>query len=385
MKILLIEDDQFTSSLLAATLSAHHYVVDQISDGAAGLELAVQWHYDLILLDVLLPSLSGIEVCRQLRNRGCQTPILVLTTQDSNQAVVAGLDAGADDYVAKSCDQSQLLARVRALLRRSGGPSLPPLLTWGGLCLNPASAQVRYNHQPVALRPKEYSLLELFLRYPHRIHSRSTIIDHLWTIDETPVEGSVTNLIKDLRQRLRLAGMSTDLIETVYGLGYRLKPAPEAAPQPSPREDQASPSSREPAALVAIQQISDRFRLSLSQRITSLETAVQALQPASQSQRDAIRTEVHKLAGGLGTFGYEQAAKTAQAIEDLLEAGPEATLASQIFQLLQRLRQDLGLGSGAVSRPQPVAAGFETGFEIGFEIGSEKVSGSGRRQGRRAG
>lgn len=408
MRLLIIEDDQSTSSLLAATLSAHHYVVDVIDDGAAGLELAIQWDYDLILLDILLPSLNGVEVCRQLRDRGCRTPILILTSQDSNQAVIAGLDAGADDYVGKSCEHSQLLARVRALLRRSS-PSSTPVLTWGALCLDPALAQVTYSGRPVALRPKEYNLLELFLRCPQRIHSRSSIIDHLWAMDEPPVEGSVTNLIKDLRQRLKAAGMETNLIETVYGLGYRLKSAPPTRILPPQRPSQASVPNSTPlpsgllqqpanlattnlastnlatidlastnlattdliatdliatdlttnnlatadlavtnlastnlatADLAAIQQIGQRFRKSLNQRITTLETAVQTLQSDSSQQREAIR-EAHKLAGGLGTFGYGRAARTAQRIEHLLETGPVP--ASQLSPLLQQLRRQLGL------------------------------------------
>jgi DNA-binding response OmpR family regulator/HPt (histidine-containing phosphotransfer) domain-containing protein len=379
MRLLIIEDDSFTSSLLATTLSAHHHVVDVIADGAAGLELATQWNYDLILLDILLPSLNGIEVCRQLRNRGCQTPILVLTSQDSNQAVITGLDAGADDYVAKSCEQSQILARVRALLRRGSGPASAPMLTWEGLCLDPSLAQVTYSHKPVMLRPKEYSLLELFLRHPQRIHSRSSIIDHLWAMDEMPVEGSVTNLIKDLRQRLRSAGMKTDLIETVYGLGYRLrrqtKPesspesSPEFSPETHPRPSRPGSRGGDPLQdsidLTAIQQISERFRVSLNQRITSLELMVQSLKTSDWQQREAVRAEAHKLAGGLGTFGYERAAQTAQTIEHLLEAGSKVPSASQLSQLLKQLRQDLVLSCDGA---KPWAGRMQQGQERGEKV-----------------
>jgi len=340
MKILLIEDDQHTSELLSATLSAHRYAVDTIADGSAGLEMAVQWRYDLILLDVLIPSLNGIEVCRRLRNQGCQTPILMLTTQDSNEDVIVGLDAGADDYVAKSCASSQLLARVRALLRRSGTASVSPVLTWGQLCLDPAAALVTYSQQPISLRPKEYSLLELFLRHPHRIFSRSAIIDHLWSMEETPVEGAITNLIKDLRQRLKASGIEADLIETVYGLGYRLKTAPaenrktlEHNKTVPKKEDKvpilqsvAAPAlednwdDRSQRGTTAIQQIAVRFRVSLKQRIAVLKTAERSLQLGdfSLKQHEAAQKEAHKLAGGLGTFGYIKASQIAQTIEQLL-------------------------------------------------------------------
>jgi len=360
MKILFIEDDQPTSDLLSATLSAHRYAVDAIVDGAAGLDMAARWSYDLILLDVLLPTLNGVEVCRRLRAQGCQTPILMLTTKDSDEDIIAGLDAGADDYVAKSCTSSQLLARVRALLRRGGNTSSPPILTWGLLCLDPALVRVTYNQQEITLRPKEYNLLELFLRYPHRILSRSKIIDHLWSIEEPPVEGSVTNLIKDLRRRLKSAGMDTELIETVYGLGYRLKTAlsEDSTAQPVLVVDwDDNWKSREQRGIATIQQIADRFRVSLEQRISVLEAVGRSLQAGylCPQQRTVAQTEAHKLAGGFGTFGYARASEVAQAIERLLEdqvgnqvedhlenkVSQETRLAHQFIRLLEELKQEL--------------------------------------------
>jgi DNA-binding response OmpR family regulator len=121
VKILLVEDDEHTCELVSATLEAHRYAVDVVTDGEAGLEMALQWPYDLMLLDVMLPRLNGIEVCRRLRSKSCQTPILILTTRGASEDVIAGLDAGADDYVVKSCEPDQLMARVRALLRRGNG------------------------------------------------------------------------------------------------------------------------------------------------------------------------------------------------------------------------------------------------------------------------
>lgn len=346
MKVLLIEDDADTSALLTAQLTAHRYAVDAVADGSAGLELAARWNYDLILLDIVIPKLNGIEVCRQLRAQGCSTPVLMLTIKDANEDVIAGLDAGADDYVIKSCESSQLLARMRALLRRSRNSLASPVLTWGTLCLDPTLARVTYEDAEVALRPKEYSLLELFLRHPQRLFSRSAIIDQLWSIEETPVEGSVTTLIKDLRQRLKAAGMNVDLIETVYGLGYRLRPAPEtdtanqtaATPQP---EDQPQPES---AGVQKIQQITERFQHSLNQRILALETVAQRLQTGdlSQQQQQTACTEAHKLAGGLGTFGCVGASEIAQRIEHLLATESlSPQVGNQFTQLLAELKQAL--------------------------------------------
>ena len=366
MRILLVEDDPQTSEMITMTLLSQHYVVDAIADGAAGLEMAAQWGYDVILLDLLLPTLNGIEICRRLRRQGCKTPILMLTQKNSTADIVAGLDAGADDYLCKTSDASQLLARVRALLRRSGSISPSPLLTWGDLCLDPATARVTYRQTAIALRPKEYALLELFLRYPRRVLSRSAIIEHLWTVDETPVEGVVTNLIKDLRQRLKAAGMAIDLIETVYGLGYRLHEAPAKHSSPMPcsnsptlsgdvsGEDDVNctvaqmPSSTSLASL-KIAQIRQRFHSSCQQRLCQLELAMRSLQTGTLTleQRQITRQEIHKLAGGLGTFGEEKASVIAQAMEDLLldSIQQESLLLERLPQLLQQLQQSLSFPS----------------------------------------
>ncbi|HEY9660174.1 MAG TPA: response regulator [Allocoleopsis sp.] len=362
MKVLLIEDDIHTSERLSATLSAHHYAVDTIADGASGLDLATQWNYDLIVLDVLLPKLNGVEVCRRLRTQGCRTPILMVTVKNSDEDVIAGLDAGADDYVAKSCASPQLLARVRALLRRSATAPSSPVLTWGLLCLDPASAKVTYNEKEIALRPKEYSLLELFLRYPYRILSRSSIIDHLWSIEAPPVEGSVTNLVKDLRQRLKSAGMDTDLIETVYGLGYRLKTAPAESSKTEEVEIENRRSEKNITSLslvgnqnddwnisnqrgiTLINRATQRFQQSLEKRIATLERLERSLQTGNLNwqQQIAAQEEVHKLAGGLGTFGYDRASEIAQSIEQLMAAEHFNSLSAHKFiELLEALKQEL--------------------------------------------
>jgi len=202
------------------------YTVEQAADGVIARELAAMWNYDLIMLDINIPRLDGISLCRQLREQGASTPILMLTAQAGDEDVITGLDAGADDYVTKPFEVSQVLARVRALLRRGARASTIPSLVWGQLCLDPTLAQVTYDGQVVPLTPKEYSLIELFLRHPQRVFSRSTILDHLWTIDDSPTEGAVTNLVKDLRNRLKRSGVVEHVIQTVYGLGYRLRDMP---------------------------------------------------------------------------------------------------------------------------------------------------------------
>jgi DNA-binding response OmpR family regulator len=221
MKLLLVEDNRQLAEQLADTLSEHHYVVDVARDGEEGWELAQLVPYDLLMLDVSLPRLDGVSLCRRLRSRGSQTPILMLTAHDSCADKVMGLDAGADDYLAKPILLNELTARLRALLRRNVR-ELTPILAKGKLQLDPVAMQVTYDSAPVKLSPKEYLLLELFLRNSQRIYSRKAIMDQLWGLDaDLPGEDTVKAHIKGLRNRLKLFGVQ-DLIQSVYGVGYRL-------------------------------------------------------------------------------------------------------------------------------------------------------------------
>ena len=225
MKLLLVEDDERVAEALAEDLTDQNYVVDVASDGEAGWELVEVFAYDLLLLDVALPKLSGVSLCERLRSCGYSMPILLLTGRDTSEDKIMGLDAGADDYVVKPFDLQELAARIRALLRR-GGSTMPPVLEWGDLNLDPGTCEVTYVGQPLHLTPKEYCLLELFLRHGRRVFSRSAILEQLWSFESPPEEETVKAHIKGLRQKLKLVGAPVDFIETVYGLGYRLTPNP---------------------------------------------------------------------------------------------------------------------------------------------------------------
>lgn len=225
MRILLVEDDERIADALAEDLTDQHYTVDVAYDGRAGLELNDAFIYDLILLDLMLPEIDGIAVCRQLRAQGCYTPVLMLTARDTTTDKVLGLDAGADDYMVKPFELEELSARIRALLRR-GNAALPPVLEWENLRLDPNTCEVSYRGQFLALTPKEYQLLELFLRNGRRVFSRTQILDHLWSFDAPPAEDTVKMHIRGIRQKLKAVGAPGDLIETVYGLGYRLAQNP---------------------------------------------------------------------------------------------------------------------------------------------------------------
>ncbi|NJL87946.1 MAG: response regulator transcription factor [Leptolyngbyaceae cyanobacterium SM1_1_3] len=222
MRILLVEDDERIADALAEELSDQHYVVEVAYDGEAGWDLADSFDFDLILLDVMLPKIDGVVLCQKLRSKGNLTPILMLTARDTIGDRVVGLDAGADDYLVKPFDLQELSARIRALIRR-GGASVPPVLTWGELNLDPSTYEVFHQGERVPLSPKEYSILELFLRHQRRVFSRAQIVEQLWSYEVMPEEATVKAHIRGLRQKLKAAGAPDDLIETVYGLGYRLK------------------------------------------------------------------------------------------------------------------------------------------------------------------
>jgi DNA-binding response OmpR family regulator len=222
MRILLVEDDANLAEALAEAIADQRYAVDIVTDGESAWEQIRILEYDLILMDVMLPKLDGIHLCKRLRSHSYQMPILMITARDTSTDKVIGLDAGADDYMVKPVDLPELLARIRALLRRNSS-SVSPTLEWGNLRLDPATYDVTYNGQTLRLTSKEFSLLELLLRNERRILSRRVIIEHIWSMTNPPEEETVKAHVKSLRKKLRAVSAPDDLIETVHGIGYRLK------------------------------------------------------------------------------------------------------------------------------------------------------------------
>ncbi|HEY9743138.1 MAG TPA: response regulator transcription factor [Coleofasciculaceae cyanobacterium] len=222
MRILLVEDDDRIAQPLAEDLRHQYHVVDVAEDGLKGWECAQSVSYDLILLDLMLPRLDGLTLCKRLRSAGCIAPILMLTARDTTTDKVIGLDAGADDYLIKPFELEELAARVRALSRRSL-ETRQPVLICGDLQLDPSTCNVSYGGKALSLTPKEYMILELFLRNPTLVFSRSSLLDKLWEFGKLPAEETIKTHITSLRRKLKEAGSSEELIETVYGLGYRLR------------------------------------------------------------------------------------------------------------------------------------------------------------------
>jgi DNA-binding response OmpR family regulator/HPt (histidine-containing phosphotransfer) domain-containing protein len=327
MKILVVEDDELIAQTLRIILSDQNYAVELAPDGQAGLELVETFDYDLLLLDVMLPKLDGINLCRQVRSQGYQMPILLLTGQDSKHDKAIGLDAGADDYVVKPFDTEELVARIRALLRRATA-STYPLLEWGALRLDPSSCEVSFDEKPLFVTPKEYALLELFLRNNRRVFSCDAILEHLWAYEDMPGEEAVRTHIKGLRQKLKTVGAPTAFVETVYGIGYRLNPLNNNPPKKI--EEQLYPlQSISPPDHQAIQQqmttvagIWHHFQAKVIDQVDVLEQAIAALlkQSLSAELRQQARQEAHSLAGSLSMFGLPQAGSLAGKIEQLLRS-----------------------------------------------------------------
>ncbi|MBD2435169.1 DNA-binding response regulator [Fischerella muscicola CCMEE 5323] len=223
MRILIVEDDDRIAKPLAEDLKHQHHAVDIAGDGIEGWEYAQAGNYDLILLDLMLPRLDGITLCKRLRASNCNAFILMLTARDTTSDKIIGLDAGADDYLVKPFELEELAARIRALSRRS--PETRQLiLIHGELQLDPSNCHVTYADKPLSLTPKEYMILECFLKNPTQILTRSAILDKLWEFDKLSGEETVKTHITNLRKKLRAVGSSEDFIETVYGVGYRLCP-----------------------------------------------------------------------------------------------------------------------------------------------------------------
>ncbi|QDL12632.1 DNA-binding response regulator (plasmid) [Brasilonema octagenarum UFV-E1] len=221
MRILIVEDDDRIAKPLAEYLRRQHHIVDITNDGLEGWEWSKSGLYEIILLDLMLPKLDGITLCQRLRAASSNALILMLTARDTTGDKIIGLDAGADDYLIKPFDLKELAARIRALARRSQ-EIRPPILIHGEMQLNPATQQVTYAGNTLSLTPKEYMILEYFLRNPNQVLTRSAILDKLWEFDKSSGEQTIKTHITNLRNKLRAAGSSEDFIESIYGIGYRL-------------------------------------------------------------------------------------------------------------------------------------------------------------------
>ena len=221
MRILLVEDDADLAQFIRKGLKEEHYAVDVAADGEEGLALALDNAYDLMILDIMLPKLDGLTLCRRVRDKRITTPVLLLTARNTVEAKVSGFDTGADQFLAKPFAFAELLAGIRALLRRGSAQPLAHLQA-ADLRLDPASHRVWRAGQEISLTNKEYALLEFLLRNKNRVLTRTAIIEHVWDISYDPMTNIVDAHIRALRAKID-RDFSPSLIATVRGAGYMLE------------------------------------------------------------------------------------------------------------------------------------------------------------------
>jgi DNA-binding response OmpR family regulator len=217
MKILVVEDTETLAKYIAQMLTEEGYAVDVVGDGATAERRILSGSYDVVVLDIMLPEQDGLTTCRRVRAEGDTTPILMLTAQGTVDNRIAGLDSGADDYLVKPFAMEELLARVRALLRR-GGVLVPDTLVVHGVSLSAQTREVLVQGKPVNLTVKEYAILEYLMRHAGQVVTREQLIDHCWDFAYSAFSNITDVYIKQLRQKL--AGNHEDYIKTIRGVGY---------------------------------------------------------------------------------------------------------------------------------------------------------------------
>ncbi len=374
MKILFLEEDAWLGAELPPVLADQGFMPAVTKAGPMGIDLAIVGDYDLILLAVH-GTLDGIDNCRQLRSRGYRQPILLLTSvdtdTDTDAVAIAGFAAGANDCIQYPCAPEVLGARIRTLLRRHGAisgtgtqdaaaplsaePATGRTLTWGDLCLELQSGWVTCSGEVIALTATEYNLLALFLSHPNRIFSRSAILDRLWGLADAPSDRAIVTHMKELRRKLKAGGLTEDLIETIYGMGYRLRPAPSSSSRH--RLSRADRVTSTQAAIGQIEQVLERFRSVFDGQVALLGETQAALQAGDldPAQQQAARQVAHKLAGTLATFGYPTGSTLARSIEHLLLGDGDFSPAdrSKFAELVTALQQEWAQPPVRSPSPEP--------------------------------
>jgi DNA-binding response OmpR family regulator len=227
MRILVVEDEKKLCELIATTLEAERYAVDTSLDGQTGWQLADTYAYDLIILDLMLPHVSGTEILRRVRRKNQEVPILILTARDETEDKLEHFEAGADDYLTKPFVFAELVMRVKALLRRGGSTTRANVLRIGDLELDRTAQHVMRGGRRIELTPKEYSLLEYLAANPGRVFSRTMIIEHVWDQSFEGLTNIVDVYVRHLRRKVD-DPFPTKLIRTVRGVGYGLRETPDA-------------------------------------------------------------------------------------------------------------------------------------------------------------
>lgn len=220
-KVLIVEDEADLASQIRQWLTREHYTVEIVENGQSAFDMLRVYQYDVIILDWMLPGLSGVEVLKKFRSQGGATPVLMLTAKSTVEDKEEGLDAGADDYLAKPFHLKELSARVRALIRRAS-KTHSTVLSMRGITVDPSARKVTRDGQEVRLEPKEFNLLEFLMRNPNQVFNAEALITRVWESDTLVSNDAIRTYIKGIRRKLDKDGEAS-IISTVHGLGYRLE------------------------------------------------------------------------------------------------------------------------------------------------------------------
>ncbi len=220
MRVLIVEDERRLSNIIKKGFIEDGFAVDQAFDGEEGQYLAESEQYDLIVLDIMLPKLDGLQVCKELRKKSIKTPVLILTAKSTLEDKVAGLDSGADDYITKPFSFVEFRSRVHALIRRSH-QDISPILSENDLVLDPLKHSVQRANKAITLTPKEFAVLELLMRHKGEVVSRTMIIEHVWDYNFDGMSNVVDVFVGTLRKKVD-TGAKVKLIQTVHGVGYKI-------------------------------------------------------------------------------------------------------------------------------------------------------------------
>ena len=343
MRILLVDDDEQLMEVLASKLIEQHYAVDIANTGEMGWEFILLFDFDLVVLDWMLPDFDGVALCQKIRVKGYTMPIMLLTARDRQNDKILALDSGADDYIVKPFDFDELTARIRALLRREINVSAP-ILQWESLNLYPKTHEVHYQDRLLPLTPKEYGIIELFMRHPQQVFSPGAIINNLWAGEDPPGEEAVRTHIKGLRQKLKAAGMAKDTIKTVYGVGYRLKNDYDVEQKEKSLAVARGKTVQKTDKSAVINKIWAKFKDLAWQRLADLESLTIASVETNLTDElhQQAKNSAHKLAGSLGCFGFPEGSRIAKQIEQLLSHNSIAQAdLEQIAKLIVSLNTEL--------------------------------------------
>ena len=358
MKILLAEDDRRLGSMIKDYLMPESELMQVVNTGSQIKDEIATNDYDILILDVMLPEKNGIDICRELRAENIEIAILFITALNNQNDKIKAFQSGADDYLIKPFDFQELLLRVQALVRRNLPPEIVSL-KWGQLVMIPEEKKVYIQDQELNLTPTEFKILQIFLEHPKQVFDTDKIIDKLWDLDKIPTNNTLRSHIKSLRKKLEKIGLHKDFIETVYGMGYKLKDqTSEVCPKNESNQTSKSSSKTEKkkgasapntsteksfdqqAKLEAlIEKMWLDNQLSISQDCDKLKDYIRSTNSNLRTE-EAIRI-AHNLAGFLGNVGFSNGSKIAKKIENLLKSDEDhlinLALIEQVIDLITQL------------------------------------------------